>query len=169
MSKCHTTINDIMKNQNTQEDLRIATYNCQGLRSKENQVLLADDFQNYKMAALCVQETHMVGYGIEKLTTSDGKPLHLYYSGNKEKHTNGVGILIDAYRKVDFKPVSDRICLITTKLENENRRLVIICAYAPTLEKSEKSPEKREDFYDELESILKTTSSRDVVIIALRF
>ena len=54
-----------------------------------------------------------------------------------------------------FKRISDRICAASINLVNH--KLIIISAYAPTLEVSEANPELRELFYNQLDS----TVSRD--------
>ena len=146
---------------------KIGTFNCQGLLSTSKQQTLADDFARYNMTVLCVQETHMKDYGALNMKTNDGKNYLLYYSGHKSKSVNGVGIIVDANRKVNFEPISDRICMITiTLINNNNNRLIILSVYAPTLEKSEKHPEEADNFYNEMESIIKKVKSRDDLIIA---
>ena len=109
----------------------ICTYNCQGLLNKTKQKMLADDFLTYKLTAImAIQETDMKNHGILKITSTCGKELYLYYSGQKEKSMYGVGFITDP--KAEFTPVSDRICMITTKAANKHR-VNIISASAPTL------------------------------------
>ena len=43
--------------------------------------------------------------------------------------------------------------------------MVIISAYAPTLKVSNKQPEKREDFYQDLGSIIRTVNVRGILIV----
>ena len=50
-------------------------------------------------------------------------------------------------------------------VKKENVQIVIISAYAPTLEMSKKHPEK----CDELESLIKTANRRDFLIVAWWF
>ncbi|OAF65372.1 hypothetical protein A3Q56_06923 [Intoshia linei] len=47
---------------------------------------------------------------------------------------------------------------------NNDQNITLISAYAPTLEVSKKHPEKREDLYDKLESVLKTVKTKDIII-----
>ena len=72
----------------------------------------------------------------------------LYYSGHETKSINGVGIIVAANRKINFEPISDKICVITTKINNTHK-LIIISVYAPTLETSEKNHDVRDNFYNE--------------------
>ena len=153
-----------MKSKNNKDVQKIGTFNCQGLLSLSKQQRIADDFARYKMAFLCVQETHLKGYGALNIKSNDGKEYLLYYSGHQSKSVNGVGFIVDANRKVDFEPISDRICKITVNL-NKNK-LIILSVYAPTLEKSEKNPEGAENFYNIMESVIKKVKSRDDLIIA---
>ena len=44
--------------------------------------------------------------------------------------------------------------------------LEMVCAYAPTLEKSEAKPELRDKFYAELDSVVQKSKSRNALIIA---
>ena len=62
-----------------------------------------------------------------------------------------------------IKKISDRICTAKIKLKEHN--LVFISAYAHTLEKSEKEPNLREEFYEALESIIEKTAKRDLLVI----
>ena len=150
----------------TNKNIKIGSFNCQGIAtSTAKQQMLADDFEKYQMDALTIQETHMKGYGAITLTSSTGKNYLLYYSGNETKSRNGVGIMIPSTKNVDFTPINDRMCQITTKINND-QILHIISAYAPTLESSEKNPEVRENFYNDLDSVIKKHKSRHITIIA---
>ena len=51
-------------------------------------------------------------------------------------------------------------------IKRKNRNIVVISAYAPTLEISTKHPEKCELFYDELDALIQTVSARDLLVIA---
>ena len=105
---------------------RIGTFNCQGLKLSASKLqMLANDFVNYRMSALCIQETHLPGSGVENIVSSTGKQLYLHYSGHATDSINGVGIILDTNKLVHFKPISDRICQIETKINN-NQILTLI-------------------------------------------
>ena len=112
---------------------RICTYNCQGLLDKSKQRLIADDFKEYRLKVMLVQETHMKNEGMLNLSSTDGEKYNLYYSGHKSKSIHGVGIIVCNKTKVRFTPVSDRICMVTIK-EDKNSQINLISAYAPTME-----------------------------------
>ena len=57
------------------------------------------------------------------------------------------------------------MCLMNIKA-TDNYTMSIINAYAPTLPVSESNPEVRESFYDELESVVRSVSNRNYMIIA---
>ena len=127
--------------------------------------MLANDFVNYRMSALCIQETHLPGRGVENIVSSTGEQLYLHYSGHATDSINGVGIILDTNKLAHFKPISDRICQIETKINN-NQQLTLISAYAPTLEKSEKNPDVRDNFYNSLNSVVTAVKRRNFLIVA---
>ena len=143
---------------------RICTFNCQGLLNKTKQQLIADDFIAYNLTIMAIQETNMKNHGVCKIKSTSGKELYLYYSGQEEQSKYGVGFIVDPKCILKFIPVSDRICMITTKISNKHQ-VNIISAYAPTLETTKNSPDITANFYEELESVIKLTNSRDTLII----
>ena len=164
--------------------LRIGTFNTRGLKTDIKINGLATDMEFFKIDALAIQETHLTGSGIKSATTANGKKFNLFYGGIKEDEgrswIGGVGIMVREGIKAEFKEVSDRICMITTKStsgrrinnntgstgRNNFRKNVLICAYAPTLPISERNPDIREHFYNELESVINRVSKRDILFIA---
>ena len=149
------------------EDHRIlGSFNCQGLLTSEvKRRSLADDFERKNLDILAVQETHLRNHGVIELQSFSNKRYNLYYSGNKTESERGVGFIVDSKREVKFLPISDRICKLTTKINNTDT-LEMICAYAPTLANSEAKPELRDNFYAELDSVIQKTKSRNALIIA---
>ena len=139
---------------------RFCTFNCQGLLNTTKQTMLADDFKSYRLSAMAIQETHMKNSGIHTLTSTTGEVLYLYYSGNKEKSRNGVGIIVNTNTKVSFKPISDRICMLTTNFNDKNQ-VTIISVYAPT----RKSPEETINFYNDLNTVINLVKSRDTLLV----
>ena len=133
---------------------KIGTFNCQGiLTSAIKQQMLVNDFELYKMSALTIQETHIKGYGTMKLTSNTSKTYIVYYSGSKNKSENGVGIIVQSDVNAEFDPICKRIYKVRIKVNN-NLKVDILIVYAPTLNRSEKNPEIRKNFYTKLDSIL---------------
>ena len=87
---------------------RICTFNCQGLIDESKKRLIADDFKSYGLTMI-LQETHMKCHGIQILTSTTGEKCYLYYSGHKNKSINGVGIVVEAKSKVNFRPI-ESVC-----------------------------------------------------------
>ena len=144
---------------------KIGTFNCQGiLTSAAKQQILVNNFELYKMPALTVQETHIKGYGTMKLASNTGKTYILYYSGSKYKSENEVGIILPSDVNAEFDPICERICKVGIKVNN-NSKVDILGVYAPTLNRSEKNHEIRENFYTKLDAILRNISNRHIVII----
>lgn len=85
----------------------------------------------------------------------------LFYKGNENNKTNGVGFLITKNLKdqiTEYAGVSERIAYITLKLA----QLLIIQAYAPT---SSHEEEEVEEFYDQIQEILESKPARKILII----
>ena len=149
-----------------EDSKRFCSFNCQGLvKNKAKIQQLADDFVNQNLTAMMVQETHIQEHGIH---TDNKTTLHLYNSGHPTKSQAGVGIIVRSNTKVQFNPVSDRICVLTTKIHN-NQQVNFISAYAPTSETTEKKPEITQKFYNKLSSTIKLLNNRDALIIGADF
>ena len=143
---------------------RSATFTCQVLLHKVKQMNIADDFCQHQLTAMMIQETHMQGHGLHQLESSSGEKLHLYFSGHKNRSIAGTGIIVRLNSNVTFKSVSERICMMKVK-PNNNVITNIISAYALTLETTLKTPEVKRHFYEKLSSIIKTFKTREAVII----
>ena len=92
-----------------------------------------------------IQETRIKETGLYEFTSSDGKKVCLYNSGNGAKSIRGVGIITTQNTNVTFNPVSERICIITTNT-SENIKCHLISAYAPTLENTVRNPDETTHF-----------------------
>lgn len=84
------------------------------------------------------------------------------YSGDKTKHIQGVDFTVEkqtAKCVMECISISGRIITIkiATKLQN-----LTVKVYAPT---SDCDEAKREEFYEELESVRRTRSRKDITII----
>ena len=121
------------------------------------------------MAVLCIQETHMQRYSALSIKSNYGNNYLLNYSGYQTKSINGVGILVEEDRQINFEPILHRVCKITIKLTNSGNKLIIIRVYAATLKCSEKDPDTADVFYNELESVIKNVKSRDNLVITGNF
>ena len=88
-------------------------------------------------------------------------------NGKESRSTHGTGILVKTSLMPKLQRINERICMAQIQLEH--CELHFIAAYAHTLEKAEKCPEDREEFYEILETLVESIPKRDAVIIAGNF
>ena len=136
--------------------LNIGTLNVQGCQDEVTKKSLYEDTLRYDLQVLGLTETHAKDETTKTIKIKHGgknRSYKVYFSGIKGNNTfSGTGIIVEESLKPHFKRISDRISSATIKLDN-NHHLNIVTAYAPTLEKSEKEPQIREDFYNDLDKI----------------
>ena len=87
------------------------------------------------------------------IKSSNGQKPTLYNSGHNSRSWKGVGILVHENTKISFEAVSERICIAEIKLDN-NIKVFAISAYATTEDETEKYPEKTEQFYNKLATVV---------------
>ena len=119
------------------------------------------------MAAISTTETRIGGGSkVETVTTSCGKFKYKHYaSGGVNKTTrHGVGIITPAETNLDFRAVNERLCKATIHQGKNKPNIVIITAYAPTLKVSTTSPQVREQFFNDLDSLMNTINKRDILL-----
>ena len=142
--------------------IKIATLNVQGLNKPQKQKLMADDFIENKLFCLLIQETKIKKIDTINLYSSSNKKLILYNSGHNTKSEKGVGIVVEENTKLEFKAVSERICL--AKIKANNKSIVVISAYSPTLDQTKKNPENTEKFYNDLTMTVQSSKSNMILI-----
>jgi len=121
------------------------------------------DLQQYKLDILAIQETKMKGTIIETIETENGNRYDFYQGNSQENKHQGTGLIVDTTLAPEFKTISDRISKATIKLETN--KIVIVAAYAPTEQVSKDHPEERDNFYNEMESLINTIAKRDFLFI----
>lgn len=149
--------------------LHIVSLSCRGVKGRGGETKrhhIAEDMPRYQVDVLALQETHLGGDGQEEIETLDCKSRYMiYHSTTVTNQTRaGTAIVVKKGINVTFKSISDRVCRMKIKVNN-NYTLTIINAYTPTLPVSEKDPAKRHDFYNELETLVRTISKRDTLVI----
>ena len=145
-------------------NIRIGTWNLRSLKGEVKKQQLADDIQGKQVTVTAVQETHLSGTGVEVLKSTSGERYNLYYTGD-DGGRGGVGIITKADDRVNFHRLTDRICKVELMLE-EQRKLVVISTYAPTNPVCIKDPNKREDYYADLDRAIKAVSKRSILVVA---
>ena len=90
----------------------------------------------------------------------------LLYSGppnENDEHRNGVGLMLTkrASRSLlEWEPVSERI--LTARFQSKFQKVTVIQCYAPTNNADE---EVKEEYYEQLQSVLDKTPKRDITIV----
>lgn len=150
--------------------MMFGSLNCRGGKTEIKKSHLADDMYAYDLEMLAVQETHTTTEGPETIETSDRKSKYILHISDKEGMSRAaVGIIVKSSAKECFTPVSERLCMCSIEIHKPRRKVVMICAYAPTLPNSEKNPETREEFYNDLESLIKMVRRKDILLVASDF
>ena len=136
------------------------TLNVRGIKTDEQKETLAHDATKYDLHLLSIPETHLTEDTMAEISVRDenGKTYcYILYATTK------TGILIRKELDPKIKKINERICTATIQLKEH--KLHYISAYAPTLDKSEKDPKLRDDFYDALESVTDKKAKRDLLVI----
>lgn len=97
--------------------------------------------------------------------TKEEKPIEytFYHHGSDQHCHHGVGI-VTTIPECTFTDIHERI--ISAKAKIGNKTLIFICAYAPTLQTSERCPELRDEFYDALESYIQQIPKSYITVLA---
>ncbi|XP_047996924.1 uncharacterized protein LOC125234635 [Leguminivora glycinivorella] len=143
------------------ECIKIATWNVRSLKKEGKLENTIQEMTRMKLDILGLSEIKYPDNGF--VSTDEAT---LYYSGNPasdKKHHHGVGILVkNELTKyiTNFLPFSERCMLL--QISGQPFNISLIQAYAPTADKND---ETIEEFYRQLEEIIKSIKSQDLVII----
>lgn len=138
-------------------DLNIETWNVRSLWETAAIKSLTEILTKNKIRNLALQETRWKGNNLTKIGD------YYFFCSSGEKHNLGVGFAVHKELRNDimeFRPVSDRICLIRVRTKFFN--LSLINAYAETEDKEDFT---KDSFYNALERIYDTTPSNDIKIV----
>ena len=122
---------------------------------------IALKIQSYSETVMMLQEIRITGQGVHKITSSNSTELFLYNSCHQSKSFGGTGFLVTTKAEITFKPISERISILTT---NKKRNYCFISVYDPTNEFTVKDSEKTRTFYGQLSNII-SNINRNVLII----
>ena len=147
---------------------KYATLNCRGLNNELKRRQLATDMDDYKIDYCCLQETHIGNLEIDQHHNSiiysfSGNAYKLLLSSSNTNKFAGVGFLVKANLNFIFEPINNRLCIL--RFKTNNLKYTLISAYAPTLINSEKNPELKYDFYNQLESVISNEPKSSILII----
>lgn len=122
-----------MKNQRKRrkkQNMKIASFNVQGLNDKYKQRTLADDFIRLDVDVMAIQETMIKKHKNIQIQASNGTRLTLRNSGHSSRSWEGMRILVKESTKISFKPISERICI--SQIKKSNEKINIMSVYSPT-------------------------------------
>ena len=132
-------------------NIRVGSFNVRGLTSNIRKEQLDEDFNNYRLGILCLQETKTtIDIDINQRFT------RLILLKPECRHY-GLGFVIrkDLDSNIEtVKQINDRIAYIQLKLD-DSRSLIIINVYAPHSKLTEKDPKIRIELYDTLDKLVK--------------
>ena len=120
--------------------VKYSTFNCQGLNKDNKKSSLADDFLHHQITVMMLQKTRITGQGVHEITSSNVTELILYSSGHQSTSYDGTGFLVTTKAEVSFKPISERISILTTAMQKRKCYFISVCA--PTNESTVKDSEE---------------------------
>ena len=141
------------------EYITIATWNVRTLAQTGKLLELTYELKNYYWHIVGLCELRWKNFG-EQLT-EEGHVL--YYSGELDKRTKGVGFLVNKTIKntvIGCRPVSSR--LISIRLRAAPFNITLIQVYAPTTDYED---DEVEEFYTQLQNIINSVDKKDILII----
>ena len=139
------------------DQLKIGTWKVRTLYEKGQFTNVQLEMKRLDIDVLGLCEVQWKGPG--KITSND---YTFTYSGRNE-HKNGVGLMMknDIAKVVSgYWSVSERVMIV--RIKRKPFDLSIVQVYAPT---SDRSDEKVDEFYEQLESAKKQSRSQDIVIV----
>ena len=137
----------------------IGTWNVRSLRQSGKVEMLVEELDHLKWNILGIAEMRWKGVG--EGTTEAGHKI--WFCGDEKKNVHGVGFLVNKNTKnsiIECMPVNERI--IAIRVAGTPLNMTIVQVYAPT---SECSEEVIDDFYEELEKLLRTVSRKDILVV----
>ena len=152
------------KRKQKRNEINIGTWNMQTMQENGGHVdlakldLLIEEFKEQKLNILGLCETRWSKQG--RFNRGEYTVVH---SGSEKGGHKGVAVILDKYHSnclKSYNSINDRIMMI--KLNTKPAPLNIIQVYAPT---SQSSEEDIENFYNDLQSVKDSISSKEICIV----
>ena len=143
---------------------KIATWNIRTMFEAGKAAQVAKEMERYKVSLLGLCETRWNQSGQLQLLSGQT----VLYSGHEDEgapHTEGVAIMLAKETQralISWEAVSSRIITAKFATKKKNIDINIIQCYAPT---NDAEDEKKEEFYDQLQSVVNNQGDRDVTIL----
>eukprot|EP00794_Sanderia_malayensis_P021057 gene21057-biopygen14625 len=158
-SRKYATGESTTKKKITKENLVIGTWNVRSLSQSGKVELLAMKMDRMSWNILGISEMRWKDIG--ESFTDDGHKV--WFCGNKNKNINGVGFMVNKNTKkaiMECSPVNERIVAI--RIAGTPFNISVVQVYAPT---SDCDDGTLEEFYDDLEELLRKIPKKDVLIV----
>eukprot|EP00117_Sycon_ciliatum_P013997 scpid36528/ scgid14447/ Craniofacial development protein 2; p97 bucentaur protein len=144
---------------------RVATFNVRSLRSNSKNTSIILDFEQYRLDVLGVTETWISGCGVDVLENG-----HTLYRSGGPSARAGVAVLVSkrlGTNVVSYKFISDRLVVVRMRAgpRSDSNSIVVVCSYAPTLQRSMTHPAEADAFYSSLKQVMAKVHHRDEVWI----
>ena len=121
---------------------------------------MAKGIREYRIDTLGISECRWIGAGRPRLIMKDTMLLH---AGEEDVHQGGVALMLSqsaAKSLMEWSAVSSRI--IIAWFHSKYKKISVIYVYAPT---SEACDEDKDQFYEELQTVVDRCDRHDMVII----
>jgi hypothetical protein len=148
--------NRVMKN-NIQKHINVGTWNVRGTYEEGKLKHIINEIKKFKFDIVALQETKQKG----EIVMEIGEYVFLNSGGSNRML--GTGFVIHKRMKpsiVNFKTVSDRVCLL--RIRGKYQKITFINFHAPS---EEKDVEVKEAFYNELDRIYEEVPRYDIKIM----
>ena len=157
-----------MDNKNSRiKKLNIGTLNVRGCKEKDQKETVIKDALKYNLDILSITETHIKEELLIdnfNVVVNNQQENFTFFSCNQDKNSyGGIGFIIKKELNPTFRVINNRICQANITIED--RKLIVICTYAPTLQKCEKYPEIKEEFYSALQSAVNKVPNRNLLFL----
>ena len=139
----------------------LATWNVLSLQSSSSKLYeLSNAVSSFRLDVLLLTETHWPG--TEVMTLDNG---HLFINSGRADglRRQGVGLVLSKSVKkslISYSPFSERI--MAARLHTKHVNISLVIAYAPT---NDKDDAVKEEFYNQLSSVLDRLPRQDVVFL----